>query len=104
MKTLAQNLECSGFIPLVRQVYDRIAVEDQRIPRYLPYPIFQHAMTEFFVAYQLHPAKYMLKVPQLQTMMDPLAAISADDYNIPVPIFEYICGVSPTITPTGDKV
>ncbi|KAL9926427.1 uncharacterized protein ACN2A1_000007 isoform 1-T1 [Glossina fuscipes fuscipes] len=38
-KTLAQNLECSGFIPLIRQVYDRIAVEDQRIPRNLPYLI-----------------------------------------------------------------
>uniref|UniRef100_A0A1B0FG57 Uncharacterized protein n=1 Tax=Glossina morsitans morsitans TaxID=37546 RepID=A0A1B0FG57_GLOMM len=103
-KTLAQNLECSGFIPLICQVYDRIAVEDQRIPRNLPYPIFQHAMCEFLVAFQLHQAKYVLKVPALQTIMDPLAAISAEEYNIPIPIFEYICGFSPTITPTGDKV
>uniref|UniRef100_A0A1B0BYT0 Uncharacterized protein n=1 Tax=Glossina palpalis gambiensis TaxID=67801 RepID=A0A1B0BYT0_9MUSC len=103
-KTLAQNMECAGFIPLVRQVYDRIAVEDQRIPRNLPFPIFQHAMCEFLVAFQLHQAKYVLKVPGLQTMMDPLSAISAEEYNIPIPIFEYICGFSPTITPAGDKV
>ncbi|KAI9575532.1 hypothetical protein GQX74_015756, partial [Glossina fuscipes] len=103
-KTLAQNMECAGFIPLVRQVYDRIAVEDQRIPRNLPFPIFQHAMCGFLVALQLHQAKYVLKVPGLQTMMDPLSAISAEEYNIPIPIFEYICGFSPTITPAGDKV
>uniref|UniRef100_A0A1A9UYI7 Uncharacterized protein n=1 Tax=Glossina austeni TaxID=7395 RepID=A0A1A9UYI7_GLOAU len=46
-KTLAQNMECAGFIPLIRQVYDRIAVEDQRIPRNLPYPIYQHAMLQY---------------------------------------------------------
>lgn len=103
-KTLGQNFDCAGFIPLVRQVYDRICMEDQRIPRSLPFPIFQHAMTEFLVAYQLHYGKYVLKIPSLQTLMDPLAAISAEELNIPVPIYEYICGFSPTVTPTGDKV
>lgn len=61
-------------------------------------------MVEFLVAYQIHQAKFILKVPALQSAMDPLVAISASEYNIPVPIFDYICGIGPTITPVGDKV
>lgn len=103
-KTLGQNFDCTGFVPLVQQVYDRMCIKDQRISRSLPLAIFQHAMTEFLVAYQLHHAKYVLKATGLQSMMDPLAAISAEEYNIPQPIYEYICGFGPNITPTGDKV
>lgn len=103
-KTLAQNFDYAGFIPLVRQTYDRMAIEDQQISRKLPYAIFQHAMVEFLVAHQLQQAKYVLKSPTLQNSMDPLAVISANEFNIPVPIFDYICGLGPTITPSGDKV
>jgi len=103
-KTLGQNMDLAGFSPLVRQVYDRMAVEDPQLSRKLPFAIFQHAMVEFLVAYQLHQAKYVLKIPSLQSAMDPLAAISAADYNIPTPIFDYICGIGPSMTPTGDKV
>lgn len=103
-KTLAHNMDNAGFIPLVRQVYDRMAVEDPQLARKLPYCIFQHAMVELLCAYQLHQAKYMLKAPELQNLMDPLAAIAADECNIPVPIFDYICGIGPMVTPPGDKV
>lgn len=81
-----------------------MAIEDQRLPRDLPFCIFQHATTEFLVSFQLYQAKYVLKVPDLQTMIDPLAAISAEEYNIPSLIYDYICGFCPTITPGGDKV
>lgn len=43
-------------------------------------------------------------MPALQSAMDPLVAISASEYNIPVPIFDYICGIGVTVTPVGDKV
>lgn len=61
-------------------------------------------MVEVLIAYLLHHGKYVLKVPSLQGMMDPLSAISAEQYNIPLPVYEYICGIGPAITPTGDKV
>lgn len=103
-KTLGQSFDCAGFILLVRQTYNRLCIEDQRLPRSMPYAIFQHAMVEFLVAYQLHQAKFVLKNPVLLSLMDPLTAISAEDYNIPQPIYEYICDFGSTITPTGDKV
>lgn len=103
-RTLAVNYDHAGFTVLIRQVYDRMMIEDQRLSRSLPYCIYQHAMVEFLNAYLLHQAKYSLKLPELQPMMDPLDAISASDYNIPLPIYEYICSIGSTITPTGDKV
>uniref|UniRef100_A0A1A9UYI4 F-box domain-containing protein n=1 Tax=Glossina austeni TaxID=7395 RepID=A0A1A9UYI4_GLOAU len=51
-----------------------------------------------------YQVKCVQKVPHLHTMIDSLAAISAEEYNIPLPIYGYICGFSPTITPGGDKV
>ncbi|TMW54131.1 hypothetical protein DOY81_000807 [Sarcophaga bullata] len=78
-KKLAQNFDFSGFIPL-------------------------HAMTEILVAYQLHYAGSVLKLPELQSLMDPLDAIASFYRFIPRPIYDYICGFTKTAAPTGDKV
>ena len=98
-KKLAQNFDCSGFIPLVREVYYKMEIKDR-----LPYCIFQHAMTEFLVAHQLHYAGSVLKVPVLQSLMDPLKAIKANSYLIPRPIYDYIRGFATIRAPTGDRV
>ena len=96
-KILGQNLEFSGFIPLIRKVHYEMAIEDR-----LPFCIFQHAMTEFLVAYQLHHAKYVLNFPELQGLRNPLDAINAEKYYIPQAIYEYICKFGPTTAPYGD--
>lgn len=99
-KTLGPSFDCAGFILLVRQTYNRLCIEDQRLPRSMPYAIFQHAMVEFFN----YIKRNLCWNPVLLSLMDPLTAISAEDYNIPQPIYEYICDFCSTITPTGDKV
>lgn len=103
-KTICQNLDFAGFGILLEQVYQQATRVESRLPRMLPFPIYQHAMVEFLNAFILHQQKFGNAHPDLQLLMDPLDVIRAKDFKIPKPIYDYIVSIGPALTPAADKI
>lgn len=81
-----------------------LTTNETTLSRYLPYCVFQHYLTSILNATIIkHSIVYNVE-QRFINEVDPFEVIGADKLWIPAPFLEYLNGIGPALTASGDKV
>lgn len=100
----SHNFSYSAFPNLVREMHTLLTSNETTLARALPYCVFQHYLATILNA-TIIKRSIVSNVEQRFTQeVDPFEVISADRMWVPVPFQEYLNGIGPSLTASGDKV
>nr|AWY11053.1 orf1 [Galbut virus] len=98
------NLDYSGYVALIREFYINTTALNPRLPRELPFCMFQHAMFGALHARLVQIQYYENSDPLVQNFPNSVEVFGGKDYQIPKIIAEYLDSLTTGLTPTGEKI
>lgn len=98
-----QNLDFAGYPQVVKETYELYCSQDPGLGRTMPYCMWQHVFAELLTAAILSGLK-KTSDPRMAFHSDPLQAGQFSEVYVPLPIAEYIKGVTDTLTPAGEMI
>lgn len=98
-----QNLDFSGFIPMLKAFYNTCSSVNTNLNRELPYVEFQHAMVILLNLKMMEVLRTENSDGDFTEKSD-LIGTYGDKMMVPKVVASYISGVCTTITPTGENV
>ncbi|BET02035.1 Hypothetical protein NTJ_14854 [Nesidiocoris tenuis] len=100
-----QNVDCGGFVPLLRQTYESVKEIDTRLERQLPFSSFQHHCTVYLNAVLMDRIKEQGGRPlgDAEFAQDALTT-EGTEYIVPEAVQEYVKNIGKFVTPTGEDV
>lgn len=100
----SQNFSYTAFPTLVREMYTLMATNETTLSRALPFCIFQHYLAVILNATIIKRSIVCNVEQRFINEVDPFEVINADTLWIPSPFLDYINGIGPSLTASGDKV
>lgn len=100
----SHNFSFSAFPTLVREMHTLMSTNETTLSRSLPYCVFQHYLTTILNATLIKRTIVSNIEQRFVNEVDPFEVISADKLWIPAPFLEYLNGIGPALTASGDKV
>lgn len=99
-----QNLSYSAFPLLVREMYTMMINNDSPLARLLPFCVFQHYLSTLLNATIIKRSLMQNLEQRFTNEVDPFEVVGADKMWVPVPFLEYLNGIGPALTASGDRV
>lgn len=100
----SQNFSYSAFPVLVREMYTLLTTNETTLTRSLPFCAFQHYLCTILNATIIKRTMMYNVEQRFSQEVDPYEVIGADKLWIPIPFLEYMNGIGPALTASGDKV